>query len=436
MAKGQRDAGAEPSPIELSAHDWYALPRVLFSGDNDVDLMRGGDELFPAMVAAIEGARREVWLATYIFHDDEASTTIIDALCDAARRGVRVRVVVDGFGSGASLHVLRPRFEEAGVALTIFRPVNGWRSWFQPGTLRRLHQKLCVVDDDVGFVGGINILDDRNDLRSGRSEAPRLDFAVRVRGPVVAPIEQTVRAVWTRAEFGKDWRDEMAAVARASRPLAQVRRIMRSLRMPQSRHLVMPSETSAAPVRAAFVVRDNLRQRRTIERGYVDAINASTQRVDVVCPYFYPGADFRRALRRAARRGVKVRLLMQGLWDYRAAALAARALYAELMARGVRIYEYEPAFLHAKVAVVDAEWATVGSSNIDPLSLLLNLEANIIVGNAEFTAALSREIDAAIAVSREVTLAEAGGRLNLVRRRFVAWCARMFMRVAGSTGRY
>jgi cardiolipin synthase len=155
-----------------------------------------------------------------------------------------------------------------------------------------------------------------------------------------------------------------------------------------------------------------------------------------VCPYFYPGHAFRQALREAARRGVRVRLLMQGVWDYRAAALAARALYAELLGRGVRIFEYTPAFLHAKVMVVDGDWATVGSSNIDPLSLLLNLEANVIVRDASFNAALSHELEAAFAASREVSAAEAGGRLNLLRRGFVAWCARVFLRVAGATGRY
>jgi cardiolipin synthase len=191
-----------------------------------------------------------------------------------------------------------------------------------------------------------------------------------------------------------------------------------------------------APQRAAFVVRDNLRRRRTIERSYVEAIRRARERIDLVCPYFYPGHVFRRALRDAADRGVRVRLLMQGVWDYRAAALAARAVYGELLAHGVRIYEYTPAFLHAKVAVVDADWATVGSSNIDPLSLLLNLEANVIVRDAEFSAALGREIDAAFAASREVGVADTDGRVNLLRRGFVAWCARIFLRIAGATGRY
>lgn len=154
-------------------------------------------------------------------------------------------------------------------------------------------------------------------------------------------------------------------------------------------------------------------------------------------PYFYPGRVFRQALRKAARRGVRVRLLLQGKVDYRIAAIAARALYDEMHANGVRIYEYTPAFLHAKVAVVDEEWATVGSSNIDPLSLLLNLEANVMVRDAEFARSLALRFEAAFAASTEITAmpAHAGWR-GWLRRAGVAWVANLYLRVAGITGRY
>ena len=144
-----------------------------------------------------------------------------------------------------------------------------------------------------------------------------------------------------------------------------------------------------------------------------------------------------RALRHAARRGVAVRLLLQGRVDYRIAALAAQALYTELHGAGVRIFEYTPAWLHAKVAVVDADWATVGSSNIDPLSLLLNLEANVVVRDADFAAALSSRLDAAFDQSQEVTAAPArGGLRGWLQRALVAWVANVYLRVAGITGRY
>jgi cardiolipin synthase len=415
---------------------WARRGAPEYVGGNRVRLLQGGDELFPAMCEAIRAARHEVWLATYIFHDDAAARAIARVLAEAGRRGVRVGVVVDGFGSKGTLQRVREWLAAPEVELSVFRPVDRWWSLFQPGQLRRLHQKLCVVDRDAAFVGGINIIDDRIDLRHGATDTPRLDFAVELRGPVVAAVGQTARAIWSRAALGADWREEVAALARSAEPMARARRMLQRLR------IVAPGRPGPAgadlpPVRAAFVVRDNLRQRRAIERAYVEAVARARRRVELVTPYFYPGRAFRRALIGAARRGVRVRLLLQGKVDYRFAALAAQVLYDELRGHGVAIYEYTPAFLHAKVAIVDDDWATVGSSNIDPLSLLLNLEANVIVSDADFARELSGRFDAAVAVSREVSDATMRtGWWQVLRRGFVAWCAHWFLRMAGITGRY
>ncbi|NML14765.1 cardiolipin synthase ClsB [Azohydromonas caseinilytica] len=434
-----RRRGGDDDAAHASAllHNWYDHPRALFCGGNEVKLLRGGCELFPAMCEAIAAARHEVWLATYIFHDDEAGRLVADALVAAARRGVRVHVVVDGFGSKASLPALQQWLAPAGVELAVFRPVRRWWTLLQPGQLRRLHQKLCVVDGELGFVGGINIIDDCNDLNHGYSEAPRLDYAVAVRGPVVGPVQQTARAMWSRAAFGHDWPEEMKALARSSEPVARVRALLRRLRITPPLKSLACSDAER-PVRAAFVVRDNLRQRRAIERSYIDALRRARTRIDLVSPYFYPGHLFRRTLRDAARRGVQVRLLLQGKLDYRIAGLAAQVLYDELLRHGVRIFEYTPAFLHAKIALVDDDWATVGSSNIDPLSLLLNLEANVMVRDPDFVRELAAEFNAAIAVSREVQAAQvrARGFWGALRRGFVAWSAHVYLRVAGITGRY
>ncbi len=416
----------------------YASTRVAYSGGNEVMLLRGGDALFPAMREAIAGATSEVWLATYIFDDDEAARGVAQALAAAARRGVRVRVVVDGFGSQHALDAVRALLEPAGVALAVFRPVDGWRSWLRPGALRRLHHKLCVVDGEVGFVGGINLIDDRHDLSHGWSELPRLDYAVRLRGPVVGPIGQTAQAMWARAAVGREWRGEVRRIARSGRPIAGMRRLLGRLR----RVLRPPSAPAAAdgavvPVCAALLVRDHLRQRRSIERHYIDALDEAREQIDLVSPYFYPGRTFRRALLSAARRGVRVRLLMQGKIDYRFAALAARAQYEELMAHGVRIFEYTPAFLHAKVARVDDGWATVGSSNIDPASLLVNLEANIAVRDAGFVATLVSELERDFAAAREITaLQRLPGWRRWLQRGFVAWAAGTYLRLAGNREPY
>ncbi len=408
----------------------------LFSGGNQVQLLQGGDELFPAMVRAIDQARHEVWVATYIFHDDPAARAVLNALFAAARRGICTRLLVDGFGTNAALTELRQECDAHGVVLAVFRPMHRWWSWLQPGQLRRMHQKLCVVDEEVAFVGGVNLIDDRFDLRHGWSEQARLDFSVRVVGPVVGSVRQAARALWTRSLLRQELREEVAAVAQAANPIARLRHILKRLRMPSGLK-GRPQSIAAAPMLAAFVVRDNLRQRRTIERHYIAAIRQAQSRVDLMCPYFYPGRAFRRALVQAAQRGVKVRLVLQGKADYQLARFAASALYAELQSRGIRIFEYVPAFLHAKVALVDERWATVGSSNIDPLSLLLNLEANVIVRDPIFNAELAKRIDEAVAVSHEVDVKSS---LPLWygawRRAVVAWLAYVYLRVAGRSGRY
>jgi cardiolipin synthase len=468
---------------------WYFLPRPFESGANRVDLLRGGGELFAAMGEAIAAARREVWLATYIFHTDASALALVAALCDAARRGVQVHVVIDGFGSLHSAAVLRGLMAPAGVQLTVFRPLRRLAHWFNPGQLRRQHMKLCCVDGHTGFVGGINLIDDHVDLRHGLADQPRLDYAARVRGPTAQAIGQAARAVWARASLGRQWRGEVTRLlqgvapapprapaakagpaplqrgspAQASGPAGMPPASAATSASPASQLPPPPSQVAwlrrqvqqlhqawggrrhgsvgLAPVRACLLVRDNLRQRRNIEHAYVEAIRASRQRILLVCPYFYPGGEFRRALCDAARRGVHVRLLLQGKLDYRLAGLAAHALYDELLAAGVQIHEYMPAFLHAKVAVVDDVWATVGSSNIDPLSLLLNLEANLVVRDPGFCNQLAAQIEIDLACARRVpepATHHTGlrGWAGLASRAMVAWVAHVYLRVAGVTGRY
>ena len=422
-----------PLPGRQILQSWTAVPAPRFVGGNQVELLQGGDALFPRMCAGIDAAERDVWLATYIFHDDPAATVVADALKRAAARGVAVHLVVDGFGSIATLPRVRAMFAGSAVQLEVFRPLDRWYSWLQPGQLRRLHQKLCVCDESLAFVGGINLIDDRHDMNHGWGDAPRLDFAVAVQGPLAQSVHATARAMWARAHLARNWREEARLLARSARPVNEALKLLRQLRTEPT----APDAQPAEPMRAAFLVRDNLRQRRAIERSYVEAIRRAKTRVDIAVPYFYPGKGFRTALRRAAKRGVRVRLLLQGKIDYRIAALAAQTLYAEMRNNGVRIFEYTPAFLHAKVALVDDDWATVGSSNIDPLSLLLNLEANVVVRDAGFAQALSARFEEAFAVSAEV--ADPPMRAGLrgwAHRVLVSWAANLYLRVAGITRRY
>jgi cardiolipin synthase len=416
-----------------------ASPSVEFTGGHRAQLLAGGDELFPAILLALEAAEREVWFATYIFNDDNTSRRVAEALAATAARGVAVHLVVDGFGSNRRVPALRQWLAGSAVRLEVFRPLDRWWAWLQPGQLRRLHQKLCVVDGRIAFVGGINVIDDRFDIHHGWSEAPRLDFAVRIEGPVAADAQQVAQALWQRAHLGRGWRGEVARLAHAAQPVRRTLQLLRRLRTRgtgregRGGHAV----PEGPPVHAALVVRDNFTQRRAIERAYVEAIGRATERIDIACSYFYPGRAFRRALRKAARRGVRIRLLMQGKVDYRLAGLAARVMYDEMLTRGMRVFEYTPAFLHAKVAVVDGRWATVGSSNIDPLSLLLNLEANIVVLDEAFVAQLSARLDEAFAASAEITAPPVRpGLRGWLSRGLVAWVATLYLRLAGISGPY
>lgn len=413
-------------------------------GGHRLQLLRGGEQLFPAMLAAINGAQHEVWLASYIVHTDAASLQLRDCLARASWRGVRVRLVVDGFGARHALPWWQQGLAGSGVALAVFRPLERWWQWLQPGQLRRLHQKLCVVDGACAFVGGINIIDDRIDLHHGQLERPRLDFAVRLEGAAVAQVEQQLRRLWARSWLGRDFGDELRGLLAAPEPLRRAGRWVRGLvqrgrsaldRAREQRQQRRAAEARAQPVRLAYVQRDNLRHRHAIEREYLQALRGAQQQFDLICPYFYPSARLLRALLQAARRGVQVRLLLQGQFDYRLAALAARALYAELLARGVRVFEYREAFLHAKVAVADGVWATVGSSNLDPTSLLLNLEANVVVQDALFAAALHTEFESALLGAEEMQASQPlpgwRGLRGWFRRVAVAWLAQVYLRAAG-----
>ena len=357
-----------------------------FAAGNKVELLCGGSEYFTALLSAIDAATDEVYLETYIYHDDDTGRRVTDTLTAAARRGVKVHVTVDGFGSANLAAAIRTRFDEAGVQYVVFRPENySWRSglaWFSRKRLRRLHRKLAMIDRKVAFCGGINVLDDLNDPNHGPLEAPRFDFAARVEGPIVGPMSAYMLNQWLRLDLphiAANRKELEAAVETwfTRREWAQVG--------PDGGH-----------VRVAFVTRDNLRNRRSIERAYLAAIKMAKKEVILCNAYYFPGIRFRNVLVAAARRGVRVRLLLQGRPEYPVQHYASQTLYAELLAAGIEIHEYNSSFLHAKVGIVDDDWARVGSSNIEPLSLLLAREANLVVRDAGFARQLRERVEQAI----------------------------------------
>ena len=421
---------------------WYAQRKPVFTGGNQVELLRGGEALFPALTRRIHAAERSIWMAFYMVSPLGQSGLVLQALMRAARRGVVVHLVVDGIGSREAPAALWKDLEASGVQFTIYRPLRDLWGVLDAREWRRMHMKLCVVDEQHAFVGGINLIDDRHDLQHGWTDAPRLDYAVQASGPVATPVLHTIKAVWTRARFGKDWRDELTQWLHQRHKMRRVKHLVQHARMrltPTEQGKLAHGAALRTPMRAAFVMRDNIRQRRTIEQAAQQAIQRARHRIDIVTPYFYPKRAIRLALRTAAARGVKVRLMLQGRLDYQVAGLAARVLYAELRHHGVEIYEYQPAFLHAKVVCVDDEWATVGSSNLDPLSLVLNLEANLIVRDRAFVRTLSAELQKDFAASVRIgenDWQRAAGLIARMSRGLVRWGAKVYLRLAGVTGRY
>jgi len=332
---------------------------------NELKLLKNGAEYFPQLCADIDVAQHSIYLETYIFEADETGRMVSDALIRAATRGVIVRVLLDGFGSAELPHRWQEELSKSNVQIQWFRreisPFTFRRSRMR--RLRRLHRKLVVIDGEVAFVGGINIINDIS--RRDDFGFPRLDYAVRINGSLASEINATMRRLWGVVSW------------------ANFRR-----RGKEFRRFVMERPKLELVHAVTLLLRDNFRHRHEIENAYLQAINGAQREIIIANAYFLPGRVFRQALIHAAQRGIRVVLLLQGKVEYKVQHYATHALYDRFLVAGIEIYEYQPSYLHAKVAVVDGQWSTVGSSNIDPFSLLLALEANITVLDEGFSGEL------------------------------------------------
>ncbi len=327
--------------------------------DHTLTLLRDGEEFFPRLIAAIDAATSSIYLETYIYATDSTGRLVSNALQRAARRGVKVHLMMDGYGSAEFPQSWLDELRLPGVEVLKFRPQISWLT-FRRQRLRRMHRKLACMDERLAFVGGINIVDD---IPGRDILAPRLDYAVEVQGATAKRMYAAMRRLWTLVSW------------------TNFRRQRERVRLP-------PNSPQASEQKVTFLFRDNLRHRRDIEQAYIKAIAAAQQEVIIANAYFLPGKRFRQALHQAAQRGVKVVLLLQGKAEYRLQHYATLALYDGLLRAGMEIYEYHASYLHAKVAVVDRHWATVGSSNIEPFSLWLAREANLVVRDEEFSQTL------------------------------------------------
>lgn len=344
----------------------------------------------------------------------------------AARRGVTVQVLVDGIGTSPLPAAWREKFAAAKVDWFVYSPLGTGLSGLGllvPERWRRLHRKLCVVDQHTLFCGGINVLDDFYDPNHGELQAPRVDFAVTVTGPLAMEAADAMALLWWRVQAGYSARQRhMAAAWEKFKAAGYGGRT-------GTAPLAVTNDTGAAGPRAALILRDNLRNRSSIERAYRKAIGKARRDIIIANAYFLPGGKLRRALIGAARRGVRVTLLLQGRYEYFMQYHAARPVYGALLAAGVEIHEYEAGFLHAKVAVVDGHWATVGSSNLDPLSLLLAREANVVIEDKAFAGQLAGILrEAMVSHGRRMEPADYSHRP--IGQRLQGWVAYALVRLA------
>lgn len=336
---------------------------------NQIQLLENGEEYFPRLFQSIDEARSEIMLETFILFEDSVGMALHKHLLNAAQRNVNVMITVDGYGTHELSEAYIARLTDAGVKFRIFDPrpkLLGLRT----NLFRRLHRKLVVIDGRRAFVGGINLSEDH--LESfGR--CAKQDYMAEISGPLVFYIHEFMSSAF--ASYGQ--------------PAVRFRR----------RRKFLYQGNSTQDAEAVFVFRDNEQHRTSIEEHYVAAMRRARRRLVIANAYFFPGYRFFRELCNAARRGGAVDLILQGRSDMRLAKAAAKLLYDHLLQAGVRLYECSERPMHAKVALVDDEWMTIGSSNLDPLSLSFNLESNIVVKDRELNRQMSEKLAQLIQVS-------------------------------------
>lgn len=350
----------------------YRAVQQRFTSGNRVELLRDGLAAFPAMLDAIRGAREQVLLEMYWFDSDSIGRQFASELALAAARGVEVGVLYDAFGSIGTDPQMFADLRKAGAKVLEFGPLAPWRHRFRFGRLtRRDHRKLLLVDAELGFTGGLNIADAWRSLDETGGGGWR-DDVVRVEGPAVRQLYEVLLEAWQQA---------------GGTPFLRCRS------GPSQR----PGDQDVAVLGQSF-----LRARREISRAYVAQLYHAKRRAYIRNAYFVPDRSVRRALKQAAARGVDVRVLMPGTSDVEIVRHASRATWGTLLRSGVRLFEWQGGILHAKSAVVDGRWSTVGTYNLDYLSLRTNLEVNVSILNEEFGRAMEQSFLQDLRESSEV----------------------------------
>lgn len=381
----KRWAKATPNIKTLAALEEAATGVPLIAG-NKVTLLFDGPATMEAMMLAAHQARETINLETYIFDQDPIGMQFADILIGKAREGVTVNVLYDAVGSLTTPKAFWDRMRDAGVTVLAFNPVNPAARKGKWQLNNRDHRKLMVADGKVAFTGGINISDtyaNSSFFRSGRRPDPSAqgevgwrDTHVRIEGPAVAALQWSFIDNWVSQEAGElPQRDYFPALAPVGDKLVRV----------------LPTDPE----------RDS-----EIYKAFILAVQEARRSVHITSAYFVPDQQFVDALGAAARRGVDVKLVLPGVTDHGFVAAAGRSFYTQLLEAGVKIHELQVAVLHAKTAVIDGTWATVGSANIDRRSFLHNYELNVIIIDPAFGRDMENAFNEDLRASKQVTLDE------------------------------
>jgi cardiolipin synthase len=395
----------QTSTADRFINDERVAPPVTHVAGNELTVFVQSTPLIASMVADIAKAGNRVWLESYIFADDTVGQKVALALCERARAGLDVRVLYDAIGSIRTAGAFFDRMNNAGVKVHAFHTL--WQAMREFAFLRVLnrrdHRKLLIVDESVAYFGGMNIVDQRGIATVEDAKARHLpissgwrDVHVRLAGPQQAKIADAFERLWRRV-------NRQSLVAWARWP---IRKMLRS----QRESLFF------------FDSRPSLRYHRP-QRVFVPLIRRARRNITLSMAYFIPQGRVLRALVRARKRGVTIRVIIPGKSDVSAVQCATRYFYVYLLKRGFHIYEQNDYMLHSKVMVIDQEWSVVGSCNMDPRSLRYNLEFVAVI-HARSTAALMKRIcHYEMQKSRRVTSADVACR---------SWWQRLVDRVAWS----
>lgn len=336
-----------------------------WTSGNSATLLENGEDFFPRIIDAVENAKHEILVETFILRDDKVGQNVKRALISAANRGVVVALSIDGYGSYFLPTSFIDELTDAGIIFCMYDPPPKWIS-FRTNLFRRLHRKLLVADGKCAYVGGINL--SFNHLWEYGPNGKQ-DYAVELFGPIVFQIRRFM-IYQLRNHFKVD--TEFPSLPRPG------------------------AVTSGTIADVQFLTRDNQYHATDIENAYLTRIAKAKQRIIIANAYFFPGYRLLRELRNAARRGVRVKLVIQGKPGSTLAMKTAPMLYEFLVESNIEVYEYWERQYHGKIAAIDDDWSTVGSSNLDPLSLSLNLEANVVIRSNEFNSEVASRIEALI----------------------------------------